>query len=108
VLDVAGATPALAEPSQPLTTLQATGPSRFTLRLTVTDDLGAQDATDVAVATSEPLPPPEPPPSAPPAPRSGGGGGGGAPSLLLLALLFGAARTGGYWGGNSFCARSRR
>jgi hypothetical protein len=100
---VTGTEPTIAEPAQAVTTLQVTGPSQFTLRLTVTDDLGAEDAADVVVATSAPLPPPP----APAAPRSGGGGGGGAASLLLTALLA-AAWARRYCGGSSFCARSRR
>jgi serine protease len=108
VLGVTGATPAIAEPSEALTTLQVAGPSQFTLRLVVMDDLGGEDAADVAVATSAPqTPSPAPTPApAPAAPH--GGGGGGASSLLLLAALLAAACARRYCGGSSFCARSRR
>jgi serine protease len=78
---VTGATPVFGNASQPLTTVQVSGTSTFTLRLTVTDDLGAQDTADVAMAT--PAPPVTPPASAP----SGGGGGGGSLGWLLVALL---------------------
>ncbi len=67
------------------------------LRLTITDDTGAQDVAYVALRTgtsttttnitvSQDAPSPTPPPPPPP-PPSGGGGGGGALSLWLLALL---------------------
>lgn len=81
-LNVTGATPAFASPTQALTTLQVSGSSQFTLRLTVTDDQGAQDTADVSVAT--PAAPTTPPSPAPQQPR--GGGGGGNMGLLLLGL----------------------
>jgi serine protease len=109
VLDITGATPAIAELSQALTTLQTTGPSQFTLRLVVTDDLGGEDAADLAIATSAPLTPsPSPSPAPTPSPAAPRGGGGGATSLLLIAALLAAACARRYCGGSSFCARSRR
>jgi serine protease len=79
---VTGATPVFADASQPLTSVQVSDASTFTLRLTVTDDMGGQDTADVAVATATPPPPPPPPP-----PTSSGGGGGGGGSLGWLMLL---------------------
>ena len=55
---VTGATPTFADASQPLTTMQVAAASTFTLRLTVTDDLGTQDSADLAIATVAPPPPP--------------------------------------------------
>lgn len=92
-LNVSGATPTIADASQATTTLQVAAASQFTLRLTVTDDQGAQDTADIAVATSVVAPPPAPPPAPSPNPMPGagpasgrGGGGGSASSALLLAL----------------------
>ena len=89
-IGVTGGTPTFANASQPLTTVQVADASTFTLRLTVTDDLGAQDTADVAVATTAPVTPPPPPaPPAPPPPSAptGGGGGGGSFGWLMVALL---------------------
>ena len=91
-LNVTGAAPTIAGPSQPSTTLQVDGASQFTLRLTVTDDLGAQDSADVAMATTAPspapvpTPTPDPAPTATPMPARSGGGGGAANSLLISTL----------------------
>ncbi len=82
-IGVTGGTPTFANSSQPLTTVQVADASTFTLRLTVTDDLGAQDTADVAVVTTAP-----PAPPAPPAPAASTGGGGGSFGWLMLALLF--------------------
>jgi hypothetical protein len=73
-----------ATPAQPLTTVQVSGDSTFTLRLTVTDNLGAQDTADVAMATPAPPAPPVTPPASAP---SGGGGGGGSLGWLMIGLL---------------------
>jgi serine protease len=78
---VTGVTPVFGNASQPLTTVQVSGTSTFTLRLTVTDNLGAQDTADIAIATP---PPPTTPPAAAP---SGGGGGGGSLGWLMIAFL---------------------
>jgi serine protease len=89
-IGVTGATPTFGDASQPLTTVQVADASTFTLRLTVTDDLGTQDTADVAVATAVPLPPPPPPPpppAPPPSAATGGGGGGGSFGWWMLALL---------------------
>jgi serine protease len=85
VLDVTGATPTIADASAATTTLQVAGNSRFTLRLTVTDDAGGTDDTDFAMVTSTPPEPQTPPTSTP----IGTGGGGGSFDwwLLLLGLL---------------------
>lgn len=85
VLNVTGAIPAIADPSAALTTLQVSGSSEFTLRLTVTDDTGAQDNVDVAmVTTAAPNAPVSPSPDPPP---SSGGGGGGGFGWLMLGLF---------------------
>lgn len=78
---VTGVTPAFVDPAQAFTTLQVSGASAFTLRLTVTDDQGAQDTADVVMAT-----PPDPPPT-PVQPARSGGGGGGSLGWLMLAVL---------------------
>lgn len=98
VLNVTGAAPTIADASQPSTTLQVGGASQFTLRVTVTDDQGAQDTADVTIATSTAVPPPASPPAPTPnpplgaAPSSGGGGGGGGiGGDWLLALCFAAS-----------------
>jgi serine protease len=82
-LNVTGATPIIGDTAQPLTTLQVSGSSSFTLRLTVTDDRGAQDTADFAVAVAT-----APPMAAPTSAGSGGGGGGiDALALMLAGLL---------------------
>jgi serine protease len=92
LLNVTGAAPTIAGISQASATLQVGGASQFTLRLTVTDDLGAQDSADVAMATTAPspapapTPTPDPAPTATPMPARSGGGGGAASSLLISAL----------------------
>ncbi len=96
-IGVTGATPTFGNSSQPLTTVQVADASTFTLRLTVTDDLGAQDTADVAVVTTTPLPPPPPPP---PPPSSGGGGGGSfwmAPAALAIGHPLSAIRFSCYF-----------
>jgi serine protease len=80
-ISVTGATPTFANATQPLTTVQVSASSTFTLRLTVTDSAGGTDTADVAMAT--PAPPTTPPAQQP----SGGGGGGGSLGWLMLALL---------------------
>ena len=68
-------------------TLQPTAAGTLTVRLTVTDDLGARSSLErsvsVAAAPTTVTPTPTPTPS---------GGGGGAMSLAWLLLLAGAAR----------------
>jgi serine protease len=81
---VTGATPTFGNASQPLTTVEVSASSTFTLRLTVTDNQGVQDTADVAMATPTPPAPPTTPPAAQP---SGGGGGGGSLGWLMLFLL---------------------
>jgi serine protease len=83
-IGVTGATPVFGNTAQPLTTVQVSGDSTFTLRLTVTDNLGAQDTADVAMATPAPPAPPVTPPASAP---SGGGGGGGSLGWLMIGLL---------------------
>ena len=82
---VTGATPTFADAAQPQTTVNATGASTFTLRLTVTDDQGTQDTADVAMLAV--APPPPAPPTTQPSGGGGGGGGGGNPGWLTLLLL---------------------
>jgi serine protease len=81
-IGVTGGTPVFGNASQPLTTVEVSAASTFTLRLTVTDNLGAQDTADVAVVTTTPVvvPPTQ-------VPTVGGGGGGGG-SLGWLMLVF--------------------
>jgi serine protease len=83
-ISVTGATPTFANATQPLTTVQVSDASTFTLRLTVTDSTGVTDTADVAMATpAAPAPPTTPPAQQP----SGGGGGGGSLGWLMLLLL---------------------
>lgn len=84
---VTGAMPTFGDATAALTTLQVSDASTFTLRLTVTDDLGSQDTADIAVATAAPPPPPPPPPPTTPPASTGGGGGGGSFGWLILLLL---------------------
>lgn len=94
VADVVGSTPVIVSPAQSATTLQIGDATQFTLRLTVTDDQGAQDTAELSMAPS-PAPPTPTPPSSPPG-AGGGGGGGGAGSaweiLWLTALVRGLRR----------------
>jgi serine protease len=89
-IGVTGATPSFGNASAAMTTVQVADASIFTLRLTVTDDQGAQDTADVAMAT--PTPPPPPPPTTPPAAAPSGGGGGGSLGWLFLGMLWTLAR----------------
>lgn len=85
-LNVTGATPAIADAGAASTTVQVSGNSRFTLRLTVTDDAGVTDGTDFAMVTSTP-PESQAPPASTPIGTGGGGGGSFDWWLLLLGLL---------------------
>ena len=102
VSNVTGATPTIANTSQASTTLQIPGESQFTLRLTVTDDQGAQDFEELTLSTQgvaptpaptptpTPTPAPEPTPAPAPGISTGGGGGGGGQlgwELIALALI---------------------
>jgi serine protease len=87
LLNVVGATPTIAAPEEPLTTLQVSGASQFTLRLTVVDDQGRSDSSDLRMSTAAVSPPPDVTPDpGPPLPSGSGGGGGGSLSWLALAL----------------------
>jgi serine protease len=99
--NVNGATPVIANTSSATTTLQIPGESQFTLRLTVTDDQGAQDTQEAALATSAQNPNPNPNPTPPPAPaptpspgitNTGSGGGGQLGWELFALALLGVSR----------------
>ncbi len=111
-----GQPPTIVNPDQAVASVLAPTSGEFTLRLTVTDNTGAQDFADVTVRTNSasttavPLlagnacpppitvqqtPPTPPPPAPPPIGGGGGGGGGGALGLGMLALLLGLLRTRG-------------
>lgn len=77
-LGVVGAAPSIVDPTSASTSILVTGNSQFTLRLTVTDDAGAQDTEEIAIST--PVPPNV-------TPASGGGGGGGQVDWQLLGVL---------------------
>lgn len=79
-VNVVGATPTFADPTRAVTTMQVSGSSQFTLRLTVTDSQSATDSTDVTVVTTTA------PATAPSTPIGGGGGGGGSFDWVLLVL----------------------
>jgi len=88
VHDVTGVMPTVGNANASATTLTIPGETQFTLRLTVTDDQGAQDTKDVTISTvsaAPPTPGPIPPPI-----QSGSSGGGGSFGWSLL-LLAGAA-----------------
>jgi serine protease len=117
VVSASGAQPALSSTNQPTTTVQAPASGEFVVRVTITDNTGAQDSADVTVnstsasttasppvdgaacptpitvsQTQDPPPPSAPTPPTPSAP-SGGGGGGGTIGWELLALaVFGRRR----------------
>jgi serine protease len=86
VTDVVGPAPTFTTPTQSTTSLQVTGTGSFTVRLTITDNMNAQDSKDVPLATTV-----SSTPSNPPTFSNGGGGGGGSLGweLLVLALLAG-------------------
>ena len=67
-------------------TLMPSGAGTFSVRLTVTDDLGQSASADQAVVVAAGTVPPPPPPPVP----SGGSSGGGGVSLLWLLLLLAA------------------
>jgi serine protease len=107
--DVSPNAPPITGASQPAATVTAPTSGSFTIRLTITDNQGAQDSADVTVGTNNasttalplkagpacPTPitvaqtPPTPPPPTPPSSGgSGGGGGGGQFGSELLLLAF--------------------
>lgn len=87
VHDVTGAMPTIADANAQTTTLSIPGESRFTLRLTVTDDQGAEDTKDVALSATALSPPTQPGPVPAPVPAPGAGGGSlGWEVFLLIAL----------------------
>jgi serine protease len=110
VQDLTGSAPVIAAPAEANTTLQVGGASEFTLRLTVTDDQGAQDTQEIVLATPIATPPPPPPPApAPPSspattPRRGGGGGSFGSELVVIGLLVGWS----VYGRNRRTARARQ
>ena len=67
-------------------TLTPSAAGRFSVSLTITDELGATSTTSLSVDVAAAPPPVEPPPS------SDGGGGGGAVGGLWLLLLAAAVR----------------
>jgi serine protease len=85
VANLTGTAPVVLSPAQPETTVQITGTSEFTLRLTLTDDAGAQDTKEVVLAT--PPPPVVTTPPAVPAAASASRGGGGQLGWELLLLV---------------------
>jgi len=110
VLNPGSQPPTIVGADQPTASVLAPTSGQFMLRLTITDDAGAQDFADVIVGTNaaattavpllpgnacptpitvQQTPPPPPPPPAPPPSGGGGGGGGGAVGLWILALLSG-------------------
>jgi len=105
---VAQGSATITNPDQAIASVQAPSSGSFTLRLTVTDNLGATDSGDVTITTSNSTttagallagpacPATITPPTTParddvfggtPPPGGGGGGGGGGGSLLLELLL---------------------
>jgi hypothetical protein len=96
IVDATGAMPIVTAPSQMQTTVQITGGSQFTLRLTITDEAGTQDTTDVALSTP---PPTQQPAVTTPASKGGGGGGQLGWELVLgVALLMGRRMKNGVSG----------
>lgn len=81
IADASGPEPVIASPSQAATTLLIQGAGDFTLRLMITDESGAHDATQIAMSASAQ------PTSASPT-RSGGGGGSITWELVALALMY--------------------
>ena len=89
IVNAAGAAPTIVAPAQAETSLQIVDTNLFTLRLTVTDDHGAQGTQDITLGAAPAPPPVVTPPAtnSPVASSSGGGGGGGAMGLDMLASL---------------------
>jgi serine protease len=84
------ATPALASASQAIATVESPLQGSYTLRLAVTDNLGATDSAEVTV-TALPGGGASQGTNPPPATATRGGGGGTSPfTLLLLAALLGS------------------
>jgi MprA protease rhombosortase-interaction domain-containing protein len=86
-VNVTGATPTITNASLSQASVQVAGDSQFTLRLTITDDLGSTGSADVAIATpTAPVltPPTSPSPGIPT--KTGAGGGGAIDPALALAL----------------------
>lgn len=102
--------PTLSSTNQATTTIQAPSSGEVRVRLTVTDDVGAQDFVDLLIGPTStstasrtlvagpacpapitvsqtPAPSPAPPTPAPAPPSNGGGGGGGQLNTASLALL---------------------
>ena len=117
VVASSSAAPPLSSTNGPTTTVQAPPSGEFTLRLTVTDDVGAQDFADVVVAPNSastsapplvngpacpvslnvtdpapappaPTPPPPSTPSPPATPAPNSGGGGGGGQFGWEMLMF--------------------
>jgi hypothetical protein len=91
-VNVTGATPTITNAATSQASVDVASASRFTLRLAVTDDQGATDAADLAVATA--TAPPTSPPTSPSAggPSISGGGGALGPALLIALGLLTFAR----------------
>lgn len=78
VVSAGGSPPVITNPDQSVASITAPTSGNLTLRLTVTDDQGAQDSADLTIAG---------PPAPMPNPGGGGGGGMGLELLLLAAML---------------------
>jgi hypothetical protein len=81
VIAVSGSTPQLLSPTQAQTLITITGAGQFTLRLTVTDDHGAQASKAIEIHT-----PVTTVAATTQTPSSGGGGGAFGWELLVIAL----------------------
>ncbi|HEY5810854.1 MAG TPA: S8 family serine peptidase [Povalibacter sp.] len=104
--NVTGTAPSITAPTEPVTSLQITAATQFTLQLVVTDDHGGKDTQHVSFAT--PAPPP-PSPSPPTSPSSGGGGGAFDWMLLCFAVLGVSVVNGRQDRARDFCSdRSHR
>jgi serine protease len=85
IVDAGGTGAALTSAANAATaTIATTAAGTFSLRLTVTDDLGRSASSDQAVVVAAA---PAPPVTNPPATGGGGGGGGGGMAVGWVALL---------------------
>ena len=102
-----GPPPTISNPDQAVATVQTPASGNFVLRLTITDNQGAQDFADVTVTSASTSTTADAPlagaacpaaitipqtPATPSSPPRGGGGGGGFSWLDLLVLSWGLIR----------------
>lgn len=84
LLDVTGALPVIDSPTQPQTTIHVPGQTAFTLRLSITDEVGMQSVKHMSLSTPAVVATAAPVVEASAMSRGTGGGGGGAMGIEWL------------------------